>query len=114
MGLPALYSIECQKKGTIRSIDGGLACLNYSSARKRNGNSNPIRWISNTYFQLKKIEDRRNREIITLSDCNDIKNFLHYPKDRLTDAGLDLYEENKNMHEYVKGYFGLKKNKYEE
>ena len=107
MELLALYSLDCQKKGIFRAIDGGLACFHYFSARKRNGNSNPSRWILNTYYQLKKVEDRRNRESITLTDCNDIKNFMHYPKDRLTQAGLLLYNENTHLNDYVKGYFEL-------
>ena len=56
---------------------------------------------------MKKVQDRRNHEDITISDCDIIKNFLHCPKDRLIKAGLALHRENQNMHEWVKGYFGL-------
>ena len=40
---------------------------------------------------------------------------MHYSKDRLTQAGLLLYNENKHLNDYIKGYFGLEqKNKNEE
>ena len=32
---------------------------------------------------------------------------MHYPKDRLRQAGLLLHNENKHLNDYVKGYFGL-------
>ena len=107
LGLPDLCAVKCDKKGKHRAIDGGLACYNCWTAKKRNGNSNPSRWIANSYCQLKKVEDRRTRKDITISDCKDVKNFMHFPKDRLTEDGLVSHNENKNMHECVKDYFGL-------
>jgi len=109
LGLPVLYSITCDKKGKYRAIDGSLAYSSCYLARKNNGNSNPIRWISNSYYQLKKILDQRNCQELAISNCNDIKNFLHYPKDRFTAQGLVLYNENRKMHEYVKEYTILSK-----
>ena len=41
MGLPALHAKNCEGKGKHRAIDGGLACYNFWSARKKSGNSNP-------------------------------------------------------------------------
>ena len=32
---------------------------------------------------------------------------MHYPKDRLIQAGLLLYNKNKHLNNYVKGYFDL-------
>ena len=57
MGLPALHDKNCEGKGKHQETDGGLDCFNCWSARKKTGNSNPSRWTSKSYCELKKVED---------------------------------------------------------
>ena len=56
-----------------------------------------------------KLECRRKRQIISTTDYEDIKNFVHEAKGRSTAEGLIIYDENKNTHECVKDFVLLNK-----
>ena len=91
----------------IEHLIGGLACYNCWFARKKSGNSNSTRWMTKSYYDLKRIEDRRDRQVITTTDYKDIKSLLHVPKNRFTAKGLVLHNENYSMHACAKKILDL-------
>ena len=107
LGSPALYGVNCDGKGKHRVVDRGLACYNCWFVRKKSGDSNPTRWITKSYYNLRKIEDQRDYQVITTTNYKDIKRFLYVPKNRFTTEGLVLYNKNKNMCTYAKDFIRL-------
>ena len=108
-GLPAIFHTKCEGKGHHKIRDGGLACYHCWLARKSPGNSNPTRWITKCYHELKKCEDRRVRSVMTTSDVQDIKRIAHMPISRHAEDGLKLHEENRKLCYYVKDQLQLNK-----
>jgi len=77
------------------------------SQGKKSADSNPTRWMTKSYYDLKKIEDRRDRQVITTTYYKYVKSFLHVPKNRFTAEGLVLHNENENMCAHAKDFIGL-------
>ena len=97
-----MHEKDCDGKGKYQTTSGGLACYQCWLSRKSNGNGNPSRWITKCYYEMIKVEERRNHSTITTTDFKDIKSFHHNDKSRFTPEGLILYNENINIQDNIK------------
>ena len=102
LSLPATHEKKCDGKGKCNAVDGGLACYSCLMSRKKNGNSNPMRWLSKCYYEMIRVKERSNRTSMTPADYKDMQSFSKNHKSRFTPEGLTLYNENLNMHECLK------------
>ena len=105
--MPALYEKECDGKGKYNAVDGGLACYRCYMSRKKNGNGNPIRWLTKCFYEIIRVLERSTRSAITPTDFKDINSFRKNQKSRFTADGLNLYEENERMYEYLRESISL-------
>ena len=80
--------------------------------RKKQGSSDPERWISRCYDEHCRLEARRVRKVLTKSGFNDLKNMIHRAKlqERCTLEGIMLHEENQHKCNYLKEVIKLNKN----
>ena len=102
LSLPAIYDKKCDGRGRHPAVDGGLACLPCLMMRKKNGNSNPSRWITKCYYEMLRIQEIRSRSSITPNDFKEIKCFRKNNKSRFTSDGLLLCNEIDSIYEYLK------------
>ena len=102
LSLPAMCEKKCDGKGKYNAVDGSLACYSCLISRKKNRNSNPMRWLSKCYYEMIRVKERSYRTSITPADYKDMQSFTKNHKSRVTPEGLILYNENLNMHEYLK------------
>ena len=100
--LPALCEKRCEGKGKHNAIDGGLACYSCHTMRRKNGNSNPARWVTKCYCEMIRVQEIRNRPSITPIDFKETQSFLKNNKSRFAADGLTLCNEIQSMHEYLK------------
>jgi len=108
---PAIFSKKCDGVGKFKAIDGGLACHECVLSRRRQGNSNPVSWLTKCYYQIIKILDYRNADNLLESDLHHLQSMLKVPKvsERYTPLGVLLHKECQNNYDYLKEMIKMQK-----
>eukprot|EP00957_Ditylum_brightwellii_P171688 13070126-Ditylum_brightwellii.AAC.1 len=94
-GLPSIVSTKCMGKGIFPGNDGGRVCEGCKDLRVAQGFANPSGTIDKWGKTISQCLERREKNVLTMSDLDDAEKFIKTWDNSFSPASLALKEEAK-------------------
>ena len=89
-GLPSIVSTECTRFGHFVGKDGGRVCVGCKDLRIARGSANPSASIDKWGKTISRCLERREKNVLSLSDFDDAGKFIKIPENNFGSAGFAL------------------------